>query len=345
MKQLLLLILLSTTISIQSQIVPSSCTIPPTLANVYKSDIVDLAIKRMFQVHSPDTALVTVPQAWKDTIGEGLAAIYNASSLPESDTVFNCYCIHDHSWVQSYPLLLVSVDTSYSWTQEWQTLNSITGNPFIDSLMIKYQLNIDDFYYNSSGNMASMFTPSWWNTYALLDSLEQEPGVFYASINHYLGASVSTTIQYDKIGNDRYFSFDYGWSDCIAGCINHRIWHFKVDPECQVEYLGSTNVVGTPDPIPPSLCGTPLSNFNQEQTAQFTAFPNPTKNNVTLRLDKPVSGAELTLYNVLGQSLETIAFVDNEKIMIDMTRHPIGLYLFKLSVGNKIIGSGKLIRE
>ena len=50
---------------------------------------------------------------------------------------------------------MIYVDTNYSWTQAWQNLNSITGNAYIDSLVVKYNLTVKDFY-----------QASW--TYALL---------------------------------------------------------------------------------------------------------------------------------------------------------------------------------
>src|SRR5678816_3439404 len=111
----LLCSLICATCSMKAQVV-SSCIVPPLLASEYERDIRQLATNHLFQVQSPDTALVNIPQEYIDTISQGLAAIFNATSLPERDTVFNLYCVHNHNgWPYDYAGFLVRVDTSYSW--------------------------------------------------------------------------------------------------------------------------------------------------------------------------------------------------------------------------------------
>jgi hypothetical protein len=70
----------------------------------------------MWELNSPDTALVAIPQQWQDTIMDGLAATCNAVSIPERDTVFNFYCVHDlaSSGIFITKEIKVFVDTSYS---------------------------------------------------------------------------------------------------------------------------------------------------------------------------------------------------------------------------------------
>ncbi|MDO8899094.1 MAG: hypothetical protein Q7V19_15695, partial [Bacteroidales bacterium] len=90
----ILIILLISTVILQSQ-TPSDCTIPYELIENYERDIKNLSLKRMAELNSPDFALISIPQTWQDTIAGGMAAIMNALSLPESDSVFNLYCVHD----------------------------------------------------------------------------------------------------------------------------------------------------------------------------------------------------------------------------------------------------------
>ncbi len=95
MKKSLLIIVLVSLFNTAISQVPSNCTVPPLLASEYHRDITQLAVQRLFELQSPDTVLVTVPQAYIDTISNGLAAILNATSIVERDSVFNLYCVHN----------------------------------------------------------------------------------------------------------------------------------------------------------------------------------------------------------------------------------------------------------
>ena len=199
------LVLLLVVISI-FDIVNAQTNDSPLLETEYERDIKNLALRRMYQVQSPDTTIIRIPQYWQDTIAEGLVAILNASSIPERDTVFNLYCIHDNTnSIETFHSLLIQIDSSYAWTQAWQDLNSITGNAYIDSLVTRYDLNVDQFYNWSFGNYVLIHTDSLWNVYALIDSLKQEPGVIDGELNTMIGDAGK--ILYDKIGGDRYYSF------------------------------------------------------------------------------------------------------------------------------------------
>src|SRR6186713_678033 len=104
-----LLVLASTISNAQ---VASSCLPPPELVQGYNKDIMQLATNYLDQIQSADTIYVHPPQSVVDEITGGLAAILNAN-LPESDTVFNLYCVHNmNGWPGDYAGFLVQVDTS-----------------------------------------------------------------------------------------------------------------------------------------------------------------------------------------------------------------------------------------
>src|SRR5689334_20979117 len=74
--------------------VTSSCDVPPQLDAAYHKDAVQLATNYLDQAQGPDTIYVHPPQYLMDDIKGGLAAIVN-SGLPEADSVFNLYCVHN----------------------------------------------------------------------------------------------------------------------------------------------------------------------------------------------------------------------------------------------------------
>ena len=332
----LVLILLVAVITCQAQ-VPSDCTIPPELATVYKSDIKNLALQRMYQLQTPDTALVSIPESYQDTIAEGLAAIFNAISLPERDTVFNLYCIHAYPYLGAYLDIMIYVDTSYLWTQAWQNLNSITGNAYIDSLVVKYNLTVKDFY-QGSWTYALLGTDLGLNNYSLIDSFAQEQGVIGGGINFFISADEGFDIFYEKIGDDRYYIFDIGWGDCIAGCINHKRWEFKVSADCFVEYLGYTTLIFGADsvPEPTSPCNSFPIGIEYIPGENYKIFPNPT--NGILKIEGIKGYFEV--FDSYGRLVKI-----TKSNTIDISDTARGIYLLKATDELGRVYSSKVLKE
>jgi hypothetical protein len=340
-KTLLLLVLVSTFNATQAQ-VPSSCTIPQLLANEYKRDIVQLATKRLFDLQSPDTNLVRIPQIHIDSISEGLAAIFNATSIPERDSVFNLYCVHNkNGWPGDYAGFLVQVDTSYSWTNAWQNLITTTGDPLMDTILTRYNLTITNFYNWTFGNYALLSTDSSWNSFALIDSFLMVTGVLAAEQNSLIG--VAGKISYSKIGNIRYYDFDFEFQDCFDGCDAYKRWTFKVNPDCSVEYLGFVDWcfwgVGQ-CPIPaPINCNTLTSVIeNNLEKVNCIIFPNPTNGKFQFEVNGLEFGKNSTLeiYNLQGEIIYQSA-ITNPKSEIDLSNHTNGIYFVKIYDGQTIL--------
>jgi hypothetical protein len=286
----------------------------------------------MFELNSPDTALVQIPQAWQDTIMEGMSAISNAIAIPERDSVLNLYCVHDLVSSQHVITkeLMVSVDTSYEWTQPWQNLEALTGDPMIDTIITRYALEVSEFYNWSFANVALLATDSLWNIYALIDSLQAVPGVYYAEPNYFLGTA--GLILYQKAGTDRYYDFWFQWNDCFDGCDNAHAWKFKVYEDCSVEYLGYEDWwVFDYQPLPaPENCN--LFSATGEKVADhgFMVFPNPAIDRITIIADnKGRRGYSLT--DLTGRTVRTGSFTG--QVVLDIADLPAGYYLLLLNKG------------
>jgi len=66
-------------------------------------------------------------------------------------------------------------------------------------------------------------------------------------------------------------------------------------------------------------------------------------NPVTFYSGKKMSDATLTIYNVFGQLLKQIIDVSENSLTLNRDNLPDGVYLFRISEGNNIILSGKLV--
>lgn len=347
MKKYLLLLVLVSLFNISHAQVPSNCTVPPLLSSEYHRDIIQLAVQRLFELQSPDTILVTVPQQYIDTISGGLAAILNASSLSERDSVFNLFCVHKlnpFAGFGAYEGFLVKVDTNYSWTTAWQNLITLTGDPLMDTILTRYSLTITDFYNWSIGNYAVLTVDSSWNNYALLDSLEMVPGVLAAEINSLIG--VAGNITFNKVGSALYYDFDFEYQDCFDGCDAYRRWKFKVNSDCSVEYLGFIDwcfwgIGQCPLPAPLN-CNVFTSLVENNFENEFSLYPNPANDELNLKWYSR-NNISITIYNSAGQELST-THLSNQNESIDISELMNGIYFLRFIDGNRI-GMKKLVVE
>lgn len=326
-----------------SQIVPSSCEPPALLQTTYEPDISNLALRRIFELESPDTASIVIPQTWRDTILEGMAAILNAVSIPQRDSIFNLYCVHDLAAhpVFIYDQLIIFVDTSYSWTQAWQNLQTQTGNPLIDALMTQYQYQIVQFTNLSFGSMAVIQTNSFWNILALIHQFEQIPGVQFAEPNSIVGAA--GRIQYNKTGTERYYNFEFQWNDCFDGCDNSRTWKYRVFEDCSVQFLGIEDwgffgIEPLPDPLNCNLFSGTDPGRTSDHLIQI--FPNPADDQITFETGSlTIEGLQV----ISGQGVLILEKNEPNIRNVNISFLPCGLYIIKLYTSDHHASIHKLL--
>ncbi len=278
------LVLVSSTAPSHAQ-VSSSCVVPPYLSGAYERDVKSMAVRRMRQVQSPDSALIDIPTAWLDTIWSGLAAIYNTTStggygpIAESDSAFSLYCVHDLSALGGivHEALLIRLDLNEAWTVNWTLLNPISGNQYIDSLVSLYGITIESFLDLGPGwQYVSIHIPVWINSWALGEALMLEPGVMAADPECCIGDA--GRIFYDRNGSGSQFIFQFEWQDCQDGCDNARAWKFNVSDACEVVYDGFEwyYALGVFTPLPsPIGCVSTVGLVEDHPGSAFGVFPNP----------------------------------------------------------------------
>ena len=76
--------------------VPSSCNVPSVMYDAYERDIKNMSLRQMQATASPDWGQIEIPAHQINPIAEGMAAVFNSIALlPEADSVYNLYCVHD----------------------------------------------------------------------------------------------------------------------------------------------------------------------------------------------------------------------------------------------------------
>lgn len=158
---------------------------PVELKEAYDRDVKGLVIKRMQAFASPDINEVIIPDSWQDSIFAGLAAICNAASLPQRDSVFNLYCVHDNFGTPMVDGIIVGFNETATWTTAWANGETLTGEPTMDEIIETYQLELESY---SSFGFAVLNTDENLNLLALGNLLaDSVPGVDYGEPNYIIG--------------------------------------------------------------------------------------------------------------------------------------------------------------
>lgn len=325
--------------------VSSTCNVPALLYDNYEMDIKQMAIARMHQVAPNDLVHVRIPQNHIDTVSGRLAAVFNTiDTLMESDTVFNVYCVHDvNDMYQLTKRIMLEVDTNVAWTQAWRNLNTATGNPFIDDLMTRYDLILEDYFEWSFGHYALLSTDSLWNEYALIDSLSVDSGILGGAVDNLIGGAGS--IEFNESGGTWLFDFYFEFNDCFDGCDNYRKWSFRVNTDCSVDYLGYTDwgVFGTSALPPPIHCNLTTELPNIPKGIYVKAFPNPVRDQLTFQWDNPQNGIFIEIVDLSGKVLVKTESIAAETITVDLKHLTSGIYLYRTTCGSEM-HTGKFLK-
>lgn len=337
MKTLFLILLgVMTGAALQAQ-----CTVDSVLRANYDRDVKDLALRRINLFHHADTASIEIPGNWQDTIWSALAAIFNETSLPERDTVFNIYCIHHVSPFDNsiYRGILVGLVDQGSWTEDPATGEIHTGDAQLDDFLHTYGWIFDSYF--SSGVFIEATRPI--NVPAFIDSLYSYNGITYIEPNYLFGDG--NRIYYHTEGESSFFDFSLRWGDCPAGCISGRTWHFEVRPGCEVKYLGFSDDQGGGEPIPPpvncNIANGIRNNINNNLQARI--FPNPAQETLNIEWMENAEWCELQCFSLTGALLYQQVF--SGKTTIDVQAIPAGIYFIHLRKSNGDTGVYKWVKN
>lgn len=328
LKHLALLLLFLVSLKGYTQ-VPSSCEIPQNLQNAYAHDVADLAVKRLDQINSPDTSQITIPQIHKDSIWDGLSAIYNASTLTGRDSVYEIFCIHQENQnMRLHKDILVYTDSTCQWTDNWQNLNSITGNSELDYLIDHYGFSIESYHaldYDIYNARIKLITDQNINTFAFCDSLETFDGIHHANPNFsYIQGNY---IDYNVIDGVKYIDFSLASCGFDWGTCYYYTWKYEVYQDCYVDFIGiDAETYSLPDPVNCNITTGSANNLSADEL--ISVYPNPTAGVISIAINEAEAGINsLEVTSIQGSIiLKKNTVPDN--LELDL---PNGLYFLKFS--------------
>lgn len=155
---------------------------------------------------------------------ENLLNIYNNSYSISNSFFENISRIHTFAARTLY-YLLVSVDTSKVWVNEWLNGNKYTGITGIDSLIENYEIEVFFNFESSGGYNFTLKTTVPINYFALKEKLEKTDEFIYVEPDGIIGGGSSISL---IDGNHKIYQYAIGWGDCPSGCIYYHYWKIKV---------------------------------------------------------------------------------------------------------------------
>ncbi len=218
----------------------SNCDVPDVLRVKYDRDVKHIALQRIYQQNSPYKDSIIIPNSYQDSIWKPLAAIFNNISIPQRDSVFNIYCIHQQTSYYIFNKIYIGVDTSYSWVHQWMNLHNTTGIPVLDSLLSTYGFTITNYWNFGSTGAASFQTNQNINVKPLNAMIEalNISGIQYAEPASPIG--FGDQIIYNNYPPYTYFNFIIGLGDCPSGCTGSYSFNYKADTSCTATYVNTT---------------------------------------------------------------------------------------------------------
>lgn len=224
---------------VSGQVIPSSCEAPDSVKALYQDDADQFALKRILGLHLAFEDSILIPATYVDSFLWPLLAVYNATSLPERDTVVTIFDIHDQP-VYALNKFNIAADSTLPWMETLQQGMQPSGNHQLDSILDRYGFQLDD-YESWSGwffwHSVTFKSVTNYNVNALKDLIEQVPEVAFADLVPYI---------YIEDGDHIYFQKEeFPFSSTLVTYLKRwsvtqsRWWVFRVYDNCWVEFVGA----------------------------------------------------------------------------------------------------------
>ena len=313
--------------------------IPIELQEAYEFDVSWLALDRIMEVNSVYKDSIFIPESFKDTIWNSLVPVFNSISIPERDSIFDIYCIHNEtSFGHGVLNIGILVDSQVPWYDNWENSIIETGNTDLDNLL--FSCNFEFLIF--SDNWASLRTHDFVNLAVVLDSLESFEGIDWAIDAK--SESQFNTISYSKEEGYSRLSFGLYFGCGPIICANHYSWTFEIGNQANVELVGSQHFVSdySESPLTPNCHITGVAEVKEDK-AKLLISPNPANEyiNISTTIKKV---KKIVIYDALGSTKYTRE-IDKE-LTVFLSNYSSGLYLLKVFDDNyKQIDVQKFIKQ
>ncbi|RLD89527.1 MAG: hypothetical protein DRJ09_06440, partial [Bacteroidetes bacterium] len=81
----------------------------------------------------------------------------------------------------------------------------------------------------------------------------------------------------------------------------------------------------------------------QDKQAEWVIYPNPSQNEFRVKSSPNVNNAFITLYDLTGRVLKKAAVQNQTPVSVKQIKP--GIYFYKITRGNKILKTGKWIKQ
>lgn len=181
------------------------------------------------------------PQVFINDIEIRLGKIFDMDTLAERDSVIQIYDLASN-FIEGYKKILLTVDPQEPWIKNLLNKQVPTGNPIFDELYLTLEYEVEKISSNLPIIILKSNKEELFNVYEVIRRIEESPyskGIEIITDN--ISPSEKIRIQLEiSEEQDYYFTFFHGWGDCPRGCLYGRYWSFKVDRDCEVEFLGAS---------------------------------------------------------------------------------------------------------
>jgi len=308
--------------------VSSHCSVNPMLYQYYDKDVKNATLQWAAKCDSSYlTDSIAIPKMIEDSVWGALAAVFNVQNMPERDSVIDMYCIHQSFKNHYIQELFIGVDPEYTWTDNWFNGELISGIPIVDSILVNYEYEIERIFPNIDGIVFK--SEQAINLRPLCEILKKVDGIIYAEPNYMFGDG--NEFWYESSETDRYLFFDKAWGDCMAGCYMHHIWQFKVDENCDVQYMGTIQQYNDDESLgEPWNCNiTGLIDPNENN--KISIWPNPANNSIKI-VESDFNYFEVFIRDINGKIIHKQLLYSGEEI--DISTFNSGLYIIEIPESN-----------
>ena len=319
MKIAILSLLLIVSTSSIAQLVPSSCSAPDSIIARYKEDATLLALRRIYDNNNPYKDSVNIPEQYIDTILDAMIAVYNATSIPERDSVIEGWDIHP-LFNRGLHMFTVNADSSYAWMDQLQLGNASAGFAPLDAIITQNDFTQNAYYDWPWWYHTVIFgTTNTINIEASIQPLALSSEVYSVTSDHneFDGSNIISFVHPDHV-ELRYL---HRFGDCPSGCIYQHTWIFNVYYDCSVELVASYDgpALGIAD--------------NNIQSDPIMVSPNPFSTYIT------INGMEGNYSYQVVDNLGKVVASNNRATdqSIDLSSLPTGSYILLLEQEDKLV--------
>jgi len=266
-----------TRVLLSAQTVSSSCSAPDSIASKYLKDAHRLTLNRIQSKGFTYKDSAHIPKQYSDTSLRALLAVYNATTIPECDTVTKIFEIHTFPTLQMNSFSF-DADSSLPWIKDLMQRNLNTSEPVFNTIMSTYNFSLVSAtrYLWASYTTVKLISDSDYNLPVIMKQISALTGVIRTYTGTIMGGgnSITQTVYNDHVQ----LIYSYGWGDCPSGCISRRYWVFNVYYDCSVQFVesyGDVIPVSTFAVSSVSLNKTSLDTTVLGQTIQLSATVLP----------------------------------------------------------------------